>query len=1163
MSKHRIERNIVFDEPSNEDQFQGKGHERTAFALSMALAKFSDDDRAIGLDGPWGSGKSSVVEMAEAMLKKQNKSKPVRYSFFTFDLWKAQGSVFRRSYLEHFLTWAKNNYPKKRKQISEIQHKVTGKTREIETDNKPLLDWFGIATVLLLPFLPIYYFWAKSVFDELDKSDKLSEFFCSAPVLVLLAYILTAIGKSVWDTQKSDGEFKTNLTKTLLLSSRRHEDQKLTQTIRETDPNDYEFQKVFREILAIIQSEKDRVVVVLDNIDRLPKNDILENWAQMRAIFSHNVAGSEVSPEKAITAIIPYDRKLVERATDEGAVEEAGNPDHISKLDERELFAKTFDEILVVSPPVMSSTREFFTKNLKTALPKLDADGEVFRAYLVLKQISDASKRALTPRQIINFINELSGLYALHEGEFALPTIAVFIAYRDKLEEEPGLLTNMDQLGDRIRRLADDPQLERNLASIVFNVEPALAFQVLLAPQINLALRGDDSTHLEELSNAAGFDVTIVETIQNNGQEWSSAGDLFTVIHNVNSFFEKYRGQAKEQISQGLVDAFKYINIFDAGSDDAKILLDFIKIAPKNGLSNLGINIIDCAFEGATQNDETLFLDGSELISFLDDATQAFGTGEAADEFKFRIGNRRLKDNPEFIVGAASAAYDRDISISDFHMLPLRLSENYEQYFNSVAVDDPEAAFKAFSELHSSGLMAKEAWPKIASVIIEQTKVEEGSRVGHLKLLSYAWSRIDWKGRGKIPLNELFESTNAYENIYRLYHENEDQSSLTSALFLAGCQYSDKEPPSAMQQQSDGNVIERITDAVSWFREILAGDAVLVDDEYSEVAQKLKEALVVTNWTENASNQFDTEVLHRAYMTGDIPGVTLSTVLKNFDYLQVVFGDEPTKGLSRLSERINDKELGGLKISDCANGVLTHTNKINVTGWKTFHERIGELLVEIPAEEWAEHFIENDHTAGVLIEKISTSGLIFKEPKFRTEFINLILGILSGSTQPKSAQGMFDIIVNAIPKDFHGDVLREIREKMSGVTSSTIVVAHQQFPELLGRIISEGKQIMATEKHNVVRHLLCSALEAGHEEVLSRFNELGYSKVSGYLKKSDETTQNKVKGAYDNFAKTSENENLVQTTGATIYSKTKSKSIVRQLFELNPFFHTSEPKDDN
>ena len=184
-----ITRNIIIDEPTDKDLFHGKGHERTAFSLAQTIRKFDDRDRAVGLDGPWGSGKSSVVEIATRHLEKTKGPNDVSHYFFTFDIWKSQGAGFRRSFLEHFVTWAQQNFPQKQKKLAEIESGIQGKTREIETNNQPILDWFGISVLFFLPFLPIYYFWAKSVFDDLSKIDQTSDFFGLHPFLSSFCFL--------------------------------------------------------------------------------------------------------------------------------------------------------------------------------------------------------------------------------------------------------------------------------------------------------------------------------------------------------------------------------------------------------------------------------------------------------------------------------------------------------------------------------------------------------------------------------------------------------------------------------------------------------------------------------------------------------------------------------------------------------------------------------------------------------------------------------------------------------------------------------------------------------------------------------------------------------------------------------------------------------------
>lgn len=284
MSK-KIVRKVVVDIPTNRDLFRGKGHDRTALSLAQAIKSFDDDDRAIGLDGPWGSGKSSVVEIAARHLDSEKRKQKVSHHFFTFDIWKSQGTGFRRSFLEHFVTWAREEFPQKNSHLKKIEEDIRGKRREVSTNNQPILGVFGIAVLFLLPLLPFYYFWAKTVFDALNEDAESTkwDYLFSSPAILFYLFTVGAVGSACarmrsHENGRGDDEaklgFKAALSSVMLISSKQHQDHKAIQKIREIDPNDYEFHTTFRRILRAVQSDTKKVVVVLDNIDRLPQKEI-------------------------------------------------------------------------------------------------------------------------------------------------------------------------------------------------------------------------------------------------------------------------------------------------------------------------------------------------------------------------------------------------------------------------------------------------------------------------------------------------------------------------------------------------------------------------------------------------------------------------------------------------------------------------------------------------------------------------------------------------------------------------------------------------------------------------------------------------------------------------------------------------------------------------
>ena len=97
---------ILQDSPATSDEFESGGHKRSAMALASAIRELADRDGAIGLQGGWGSGKSSVMNFAEDMLEPENEA-DVRFSIFSFDLWSHQTDDFKRSLLEEVIQWGK------------------------------------------------------------------------------------------------------------------------------------------------------------------------------------------------------------------------------------------------------------------------------------------------------------------------------------------------------------------------------------------------------------------------------------------------------------------------------------------------------------------------------------------------------------------------------------------------------------------------------------------------------------------------------------------------------------------------------------------------------------------------------------------------------------------------------------------------------------------------------------------------------------------------------------------------------------------------------------------------------------------------------------------------------------------------------------------------
>lgn len=1149
-----ILRTILIDEPSGEDEFHGKGHQRTAEALARAITGFRGNDRAIGLDGPWGSGKSTVVEIARRKLEAEGAKDGVSYHFFNFDIWQSQGSSFRRSFLEHFLDWSRANFPKKDAQIENIEHKVKGKVRQVQSNNKSMLDWWGISVVLFIPFAPLYYFWAKSAFDTAQKDD--TSFVLSAPFIFLTLFIAAALFKALWRCFEDwDGARKSRvrhflaryreaLSQTLLISAKQYENQKVTQYIRETDPNDFEFQSTLREILSVVQAETSRVILVLDNIDRLPKKEIDEYWAQVRAVFSNGPLNERSGGANSVTAIVPYHRHLIE----EGHEEKAGAQDaSITSLARREIFAKTFDEILTISPPVMSNSREFFLKKIRRALPNITDSDELFRVYLIFNRMLQKDSGNATPRQIIAFINELAGMYVLHNARFSLPTVALFIAHQDSLEANPGILNQPNSIDSRMRNLAADAELERNLAAMIFNVDPDLAIQLLIDNKIKQAASGK-VTDLLEIAKAPSFDLRVNEVLENNIREWQNSGEFGTVVENFAELATQYSGDAKSHFSKTLVQAIDGVSKINLNAAEYLKLFRAYDLALPTQLLGMTQKLLHAGL--VSLGGVPLDADhGVKWAAYVGDINRQLNKMGEASVLERALSVTSMPSSPDFLFGVAASARNEQLTLKVFNPPKFKPAPEVGE-LEAMAIERPDAALLAFSEFKQLSLVDDDDWVSICKSLRQRLEADnvddtEDYRF-QLILLAEIVTYVKSGNRGEIDAKGLFGSARFYENLSASVSA-EDDLAVASAVFLALLVFGSASPPLPTRLAPNGTKAQITSEQYEWFQSILSVQTALTGGQLEHIGSLGKRALVIGEWT-GAGNSVAEDhvlraVLRSAFTTGDLPYTGLPLLLSHFDYLRDVWADETLAVLERYQVRIKDKEVKDLKLADCPVALVRASFEVNGAQWQAFQNRVGELLNSVPTVDWSSHLVAGDHYAKLLLAKIATSGFVFEDVAFREIYIDFLLSVLAGRAVLTDATVNYDLLLNTFDKNFHSDIFRKLREDLKDVSAITIEIAMKAFPATISNIVSSGDRLSKGEKDNLVRFVLCPALEGGNQPLLQRFVGLGHTKVRGIIKQSEESTQKKLEGAWVVFSRGPVDWQLRKHVGELIHGRKKAKTI--------------------
>ncbi|MGO6898430.1 P-loop NTPase fold protein [Rhizobium ruizarguesonis] len=1156
MTAKEIRREILLDEPSNEDLFHGKGHERTADALVSAIKTFKNADRAIGLDGPWGSGKSSVVGIAERKLHQANGSGKVKFHFFTFDIWKSQGSAFRRSFLEHLVAWAHVTFPNKSKKLLEIESKIKGKIREVDSNNQLNLDLYGIVVLLAVPFLPIYVLWTKSVFDELVLAKQEDQFLYSWPMFLIYAFLavtfLAAYAK--YKRQNPSGKsrlarFRLALSQTLLIGAKQYEHQKVTQYIRETDPNDFEFQSVLREILATIQDDRSKVIIVLDNIDRLPPNEIGEYWALVRSIFSRTHSDSTTERFSQITAIVPYDRRHIEVAADK---DEEGD-DSLTLLRKRELFSKTFDEVLNVAPPVMSNTREFFDQKIRVALPDFSDADSLFRVYLIFNLLIDRGGGKATPRQVISYINEVSGLYFLHAGRVPLPTVGIYLALQDKLEDHPAALADNATINEHLRSLAADKELEKNLAAILFNVEPELAFQLLLDGEIETAANSDSSAQLLALSKSPGFGVRVNDVFVANAPAWRSSAKFALAISNFSDLLQVYEGEGASHLKKSAVAAFQDVSDIALGRDAGLIQKLLTVCAPADRQIVLE-HLFTTALKGLG-SDKLDQAKGKAFLKFLSEATATVVSVDPGIQIIPSLKKVVLPSSSTFLFGFATDAFSSSIKLNQVAKPAVTLALD-PTFLETIALAQPVDCIPAFASFNSAAMVNDEQWNAIStsvakSLVGSDTELDQFHE--RLPVLSASRSYTSLAKLKEVDLTDMFADATFYKNLHDAYSEDLTDVGIAHAIFLAGDLFLGNKLPQPTQTLPNNQQVAGAQEEFAWFNKFLTGELPLVEEQLDLLVERLVTHYRIPQWSAygitHPDNKLIPFVVSTAFSRQTPPWIAAVDLLKQYAYIKMVLGSEFQNSLPKLGGKIRVDDLPKIAVASYPVGILVDTAKFSTAEWKLLHERADVLLNEITTEDWLNSFSSGDQNLKLLSEKAKSSGYIPTSTAVKDALVQFVLGTLDGSIT-KVPDSDYDTIMSVIDQGYHLEFYRVIREGIKSTTIETISEAVRLFPSILRNVIQKGDR-SRQEKENLIRYVLRPALEGGLIPVTDAFLELRRSTVADFIRVSDESVRTSMEPALRLFSTAQRgNYDYVRRVGELVQGK-KAKSFFERLWTMN------------
>jgi len=435
---------LLSDDPSDIDELGGS-HERVAHAIANLILS-EDGGKSIGLEGEWGTGKSTIIKLLNKYLKENNNDQK-EYLLFTFDAWAHKGDPLRRTFLEQLLKKFTDN-----KWISESRWKdhweskweeLVGLKTSTKTTNQPRTTKLGTWVIFFGFFVPFGLALVNSGLRDgvtlgacIDCQPAwqflLGSIFSFSPLLVFLFVSLMRLCK------RKNKSFDLNWG----LLVQKFESETTTFTTKSIDPTSVEFEKFFIELINDALGEQNHhLVITVDNLDRIAKEEALsmlstlQTFLQCETRLEHEVLNK-------LWILIPYDRNYFEKLIFTNHDKELGR---VISDEASSLIDKRFQICFRVPPITLSNWQEYFKSKFLFAFPtdslsEKEQSLEEYKTLNIYTQSiltipSSKSFIAPTPREIKLFINQMGAIHRQwnrsdEDIHFPLHHIAYFVHLR-------------------------------------------------------------------------------------------------------------------------------------------------------------------------------------------------------------------------------------------------------------------------------------------------------------------------------------------------------------------------------------------------------------------------------------------------------------------------------------------------------------------------------------------------------------------------------------------------------------------------------------------------------------------------------------------------------------------------------------------------------------
>ena len=485
------------DAPAGEDEFGS--HEPIADAIHE-LIMGEHGGRTIGLRGHWGSGKSTVVRLLGERMRGADAH------IVVFDAWAHEGDPLRRSFLETLIGslcgtgWVDGEAWRARREALARRHRVE------RTRSEPLVEPRGIVAGAVAVLLALLVPLGAALLSAGLTSRLLPAWLLGAVLYAIpLVLVLAALAWLGWLTVRGrSGAAVPGLLSLFAVQSVTESDR---ETVETPDPTSLEFERLFRQLMseALDGHPRRRLLLVVDNLDRVAPEDARSVWATLQT-FLHHTQEPRAPWVRSLWVVLPYDPGGIERLWEfPTARPEQGDPQPATLT--RSFLEKSIQVHFEVPLPLLTDWRGYLSSLLRSALPCHDDDH--YAIYRLYQYRPAARARAPSPRELTLYVNRIGALHRRWQHELPLASLAYYASLdRPASDVASGLASDPGAFGHLpspdVKPLLDG-RVEAHLAAIAFNAAPERALQLLYGPRIDSALMREEAEGLVELASRPGF----------------------------------------------------------------------------------------------------------------------------------------------------------------------------------------------------------------------------------------------------------------------------------------------------------------------------------------------------------------------------------------------------------------------------------------------------------------------------------------------------------------------------------------------------------------------------------------------------------------------------------------------------------------------------------